>query len=436
MKKAIEYSLFLVLLAIFAYSAWGKLGAFFCNQGNYYFEHRDYKKAEAAYRNSLRINPKAWMAHLGLADLYLESKDYQTSAREYKKALGINPLCARAYDSLARIYHEEGNYAEALRILLQGQKENPSDERIKESFKNCCDTYFAGALGTSAGLHLAQKNKEAISILENVLLFCPGNVLAYYTLGYYYLSGQDYNNAEINLNKSITIDPQFRHAYRLLSDIYFRKRDIEKAVFYAQKTISLDSDDASSYNELGLLLMRLERYREALPYLQKAVSLAPDNVDYIYSLGSVYRDDKMFNQAILEYNKVRVLKNDYPNLHNDLADIYVNLGRGEQALAEYRQEAKYCREKLKNSPADPALLNNYAYALNGAGESSRAREIAEGLVSTYPRYRQARLTISKIYEKMDKHDLALNSLEKAKQLSSGKSFIDNEISRLNKGPKL
>lgn len=283
-------------------------------------------------------------------------------------------------------------------------------------------------------MSLAQKNKEAISLLENALLLCPGSALAYYTLGYYYLASQDYNNAEMNLNKSIAIDPQFRYAYKLLSDIYLKRRDIEKAVLYAQKAVSLDGSDASSCNDLGLLLMRLERYAEALPYLQKAVSLAPENVDYLYSLASIYRDNKMLSQAIEGYSKVNLLKSDYPNLHNDLADIYVVLGSPAQALVEYRQEAKYCREKLKNSPADPILLNNYAYALNGAGESSRAQEIAEGLVSAYPRYRQTYLTMSKIYEKMDKHDLALNSLEKARQLSSGESFIDDEIARLNKRP--
>jgi len=74
-------------------------------------------------------------------------------------------------------------------------------------------------------------------------------------------------------------------------------------------------------------------------------------------------------------------------------------------------------------------LNNYAYALNGIGGSAKAEQIAEGLVLAYPRYRQAYLTLSKIYEKMNKNDLALNSLEKAKQLSSGESFIDDEISR-------
>lgn len=227
-KKAIECLLLLVLLAGFAFLAWGKFAAFFCNRGN---------------------------------------------------------------------------YEEAIKVLLQGQRENPSDEKIRESFKSCCLAYLADALDKSAELFLARKNKEAIPLLENALLSCPGSALAYYTLGYYYLADQDYNNAEMNLNKSIAIDPRSRHAYKLLSDIYFNKRDIEKAVLYARKTVSLDENDVSGLNDLGLLLMRLERYAEALPYLQKAVSLDPENADYVYSLASVYRDNEMFIQALEEYRK-------------------------------------------------------------------------------------------------------------------------------------
>ncbi|TAM43813.1 tetratricopeptide repeat protein [bacterium] len=434
-KKAIQCLLLLVLLAALAFLARGKLAAFFCNRGNYYFERLDYKKAAAFYRESIWMDPKVWMAHLGLADAYRENKDYQAAVREYKKVLSINPLCARAYDSLAQVYSENGDYEEALRVLLRGQRENPSDEKIRESFKSCCYAYFADGLDKSTELFLAQKNKEAILLLENTLRLCPGSALAYYTLGYYYLSSRDYNNAEINLNKSIAVDPQFTHSYKLLSGIYFDKKDNENALLYAQKAVSLNDGDASSLNELGLLLMRLERYAQALPYLEKAVSLAPENVDYLYSLASVYRDNKMFSQALEEYGKVGALKSNYPNLHNDLADIYVILGQAVRALAEYRLEIKFCREKLKRSPADPLQLNNYAYALNGAGEPDKAREIAEGLVLAHPDYRQAHLTLAKIYEKMNKNDLALESLEKAKHLSSGKSFVDDEITRLNNGHK-
>jgi len=430
MKQIITYLLFVILLGVFIFLGWSKLGAFFCNQGNYYFEQQFYKKAVASYENSIRVNPRAWMAHLGLAGVYLECKDYQASAKEYKKVLNINPSCFRAYASLSYIYDLQGDYEEALQVLARGQKENPADERIKQSLESCCSSYLANKLNKSTELFLAQKAKAAISMLENVLTECPGTAFAYYTLGYYYFFSQDYANAKINLNKCLAMDSDFHYAYKLFSDIYLKEGDIERAVFYAQKVVAFDNQGASSYHELGLLLMRLERYSESLFYLRKAVSLAPDNLEYAYSLASVYRDAKMFDQAIAEYRRVSELKDDYPNLHNDLADIYIVLNLPNQALVEYQKEVQYNQEKIKVDPLNPMVLNNYAYALNGAGKSLQAQAMAEKLISAYPRYRQAYLTMSKIYEKMKKPDLALASLEKAKQLSSGESFIDDEIFKL------
>ena len=402
------------------------------------------------------------MAHLGLAEVYRENKDYQASAREYKKALNINPLYSRVYDSLANIYYQNGNYEEALGVLADGQKANPADEKIKESYKNYCFVYLADTLSRSTELFISRRDKEAILALENALSRCPGNAFAYYTLGYFYYSNRNYDFAEMNLNRSIAYDPKFHYAYKLLSDIYLEKKNIEKAVFFAREAAALDSSDASNYHHLGLLLMRMERYAEALIYFKKAVSLSLNNAEYIYSLGSVYRDNKMYKEAIAEYNKLSVsrnfippkagfrtflmkfqwlgkcfilshtIKNDYLNLHNDLADIYVLSGLPDQASAQYRKEIQYCQEKLKNSPNDPALLNNYAHALNGIGQSDKALEIAEALISAYPQYMQARLTISRIYEKMNKYDLALKSAREAKRLSSGENFIEDDISRLKR----
>jgi len=430
MKKAIEYLLLLVLLAIFIFLVWSKLGKFFCDQGDRYLESSSYKEAINSYGKAVRINPGLWSAHLGLAEAYRESGDYDGAIREYKITININPVSVKAYDSLAYLYSQNAKFEEALKTLSQAEEKIPGDQTLKDSREHCCFLYFADALTKSTELFLAQNNKEAIPVLKNVFSSCPGNALAYYTLGYYYFSEQDYSNAETNLNKAIAIDPDFYYAYKVLADLYFEQKDTGKALFYAQKAVSLGSKDASNYNDLGLLLMRLERYGEAAAYLKKAVSLDPNNADYIYSLGSVYRDNKMFDQAISEYNKIRVLKNDYPNLHNDLADIYVNLGRNKEAISEYQQEIKYCREKLKSFPNDPVALNNYAYALNGINEPGKAQEVAERLVSLYPRYREAYLTLSRIYEKMNKHALALKTLEKAKQLSGAEKFINDALSRL------
>jgi len=432
MKKLIEFLLLLAVLAVFLYLARGKLEAFFYNQGNDYFERSLYKEAIKSYGNALKINPQSWLAHLGLAEAYRDGKDDDRAADEYNKTLEINPLYVKAYQSLAEMYSQKGRYAEAFSVINRARDKLPDNADISQAWQECCYAFVVSTLNKSTELFLANKSLEAISILKDTLKSCPDFAVGQYTLGYYYFSIKDYANAEASLKKAVLLDPQFHYAHKLLSQIYFKKGNFEKELSSAKDALAVNNNDASVYNDLGLALMHLERYTEAITYLKKAVSLDSDNTDYIYSLGSVYRDNKMFDQAISEYSKLIVLKNDYPNLHNDLADIYNILGNRDQAVLEYQKEVRFCQRELENNPDNPALLNNYAHALNGLGESEKAREIIEKVINSYPRYRQAYLTLSKINEKMQNADLALKALEKAKQLSEGEDFIDNEISRLNK----
>lgn len=432
MKRIIEYLLLLAALVIFLYLTRGKLEAFFYNQGNDYSGRSLYKEAIESYGNALKINPQSWLARMGLAEAYRDNQDYDKAADEYNKALNIDPLSLKAYQALAEMYSQKGNHAEALSVISRARNNIPNNPEITQSSQECCYAFIVSTLNKSTELLLADKGLEAISLLKDALKLCPDFAVAQYTLGYYYFSVKDYANAEASLKKAILIDPQFHYAHKLLSQVYFKKGNFEKELSSARDALTINNNDASVCNDLGLALMHLERYTEAITYLKKAVSLDPNNTDYIYSLGSVYRDNKMFNQAISEYSKLIVLKNDYPNLHNDLADIYYTLDNRAQAVLEYQKEARYCQQELENNPDNPALLNNYAYALNALGESEKAREIIERVINSYPRYRQAYLTLSKINEKTQNADLALKALEKAKQLSTGEDFIDNEISRLNK----
>ncbi|MDD5560906.1 MAG: tetratricopeptide repeat protein [Candidatus Omnitrophica bacterium] len=434
MKKTIECLLLFVFLVIFLYLARGKLEAFFYNQGKDYFERSLDKEAIISYKNTLKINPQSLPARLGLARAYWDSKDYDKAAGEYNKVLNIDPFCLEAYKSLAEIYSQEGNYAEALIVINRAQDKIPGNPELSQSRGECCYAFVSSALDKSEKLFLENNNEEAISTLRDTLKWCPDFAVAQYMLGYYYFSIKDYDNAVFSLKQALLIDPQFHYAFKLLSQVYFRKGDFEKELSFAKEALASNSNNPTAYNDIGLALMHQERYAEAITYLQKAVSLEPNNVEYIYSLGSVYRDNKMFNQAISEYNKVSALKNNYPNVHNDLADIYDNLGNRAQATLEYQKEVQLCQQEIRSNPDSPILLNNYAYALNGLGESKKAKGIIDGVINSHPSYRPAYLTLSKIGERMQDRGLALSAMEKARQFSTGDGFIDNEISRLNEQP--
>ncbi len=435
MRRLVEILILLAVLAVFVYLAKEKLEAFFYNQGNDYLEHSLYKEAIKSYDNALRINPQSWRAHFGLAEAYRDSRDYDRAAGEYNKVLAIDPLSIKTYQFLAEMYSQEGKHIEALNTAGRAREKIPDSKEIEQLSRDCCHSFISSTLNNGTELFLGGKYKEAISLLEDAIKLCPDSAIAQYTLGYYYFFAKDYDKAEASLRRALLLDPKLHYAHRLLSQIYFKKGNFEKEVSFAKEAFVLNNEDAVACNDLGLALMHLERYAEAIVYLKKAVSLDPRNPDYIYSLGSLYRDNKMFDQAISEYNKLSVLRDDYPNLHNDLADIYANLGDQAQSASEYQKEARYCRQGLKEHPDDPVLLNNYAYALSGLNELDKAKSITETLISSYPRYRQAYLTLSRINEKMDDKASALKALEQAKRLSSGEEFINKEISRVNDLPR-
>jgi tetratricopeptide (TPR) repeat protein len=437
MKKIIESLLFFAFLVILLYVGRGKLEAFFYNQGNDYFGRSLDEEAIRSYEIAIKINPQSWPTRLGLAKAYRGIKNYDRAIDEYNKVLNINPLYVKAYQDLAEIYSQKGCYAEALSVINQAQDNIPDSPQLNQLLQECCYDFVSSALDKSEELFLMDKNAEAISLLKDTLKPCPGFAIVQYMSGYYYFCLKDYDNAKASLEKVLLIDPQFYYAHKLLSQVYFKEGNLEKELSSAEDAFALNSDNASTCNDLGLALMHQERYAEAITYLKKAVNLEPNNTDYIYSLGSLYRDNKMFNQAISEYSKLNVLKDDYPNLHNDLADIYVNLGNSSQAVLEYQKETQHCQQGLRNNPDNPVLLNNYAYALNGLGESEKAKTIIDGVIKSYPRYRQPYLTLLRINEKMQDTDSALWALEKARQLSAtGEDFIDNKIYKADKMPFL
>ncbi len=119
-------------------------------------------------------------------------------------------------------------------------------------------------------------------------------------------------------------------------------------------------------------------------------------------------------------------------MHNDLGDIYRNLGKEREAVREFQREEEYSKAKLVKSNNNPVTLNDYAYALNSLGASTKAQEIIGGVITFYPKYRQAYFTLARIYEREGKPDLALEALRNARQLSITGNFIDIDISRIKR----
>ena len=170
----------------------------------------------------------------------------------------------------------------------------------------------------------------------------------------------------------------------------------------------------------------------------EAVKLEPDNLNMRYTLACIYRDSARPDEALAQYQLLLNSRVDYPNVYNDLGDIYFQQSKFQQAQEAYLKEAGYDRQRLRVSEHDIVTLNDLAYALNGAGDSSEAKELIDKAIAISPGYRQAYLTLAKIHEKNNRPEEAIRALQKSKELSKELSketnFIDREINRLKSKP--
>jgi tetratricopeptide (TPR) repeat protein len=153
----------------------------------------------------------------------------------------------------------------------------------------------------------------------------------------------------------------------------------------------------------------------------------PVNFNIRYSLASVFRDSKRYDEAVNEYNRLLADMGEFPNVHNDLGDIYAVRNEHERAAAEYGKEVEYAQTRLSSYPRDIISLTNLARAYNGLGKTDQAKEMVNRAIAFNPEFREAHLTLGRIYEKEGKFNESLAAFDKAKKLSVEIARVKGEM---------
>ena len=92
------------------------------NIGNIHMRQKNWKQAEAAYKQSIALNKTFADAYNNLAYLYLKTGKYTLGHEYIDKALSLNSTRAFYYlDTKAQIFWAQGETSEALRLIKQAK---------------------------------------------------------------------------------------------------------------------------------------------------------------------------------------------------------------------------------------------------------------------------------------------------------------------------
>ncbi len=118
---------------------------------------------------------------------------------------------------------------------------------------------------------LACKDRDrALIAYRQLLEFAPQYAYAYYHFARYWVEGHDWQQAEQNIDQSISLVPQHPifHAYRGV--IAYYQKNYEKALQSLQHSLTLDSQNQLTQNYLALVHLALNHQEEFHKILEQA----------------------------------------------------------------------------------------------------------------------------------------------------------------------
>ena len=329
----------------------------------------------------------------------IEEGDRYYNAKDYENA-------EKAYDQARRIDYEE---LDKLRKELIKNGDNLVNQKL---FDAALDYYkkaqVMGDYDVREKILNIQKLKKDNAIAESNAAYFSFNELE--KEGDRFYENKQYKKAIESYNKALSINTShvnnIKHIiYKKLGNAYEEIGEYGKALeYYNKRGISID---------IAKLYRRIKNYDKAIEYYKKANPYSYELLEF----GSVYIEAKKYNELIEYYNQNKFV-NEYINIKDKHDDkyrrkIYFQLGYAhrelkdyENAINEFNQAIKLNKkvkdlekdEKLTNL-ADEVIYYNLGLTYECIGKNKKAIEAYNQALEINPKYKEASEALSKLSTK-------------------------------------
>lgn len=157
------------------------------NLGIYYEQHKEYDKALAHYKQTIRLAPMFPNPYINIGNVYHKKKEFKAAENWMKKALQLNPNSALASYNLGNILREAGKTREAIGAYNKALQLNP---RYIEAANNLANIYFKH-----------RNYPQAIEYYERALFIDPTFAMSYYNIALANENLGQFNEAIANYEK-------------------------------------------------------------------------------------------------------------------------------------------------------------------------------------------------------------------------------------------
>jgi tetratricopeptide (TPR) repeat protein len=245
------------------------------------------------------------------------TNQFRSQAKLYE--LLERAICDEMPAGLRQLWHEVGALAEMVETALLKNKA----DRFKDAGE------FAATLKTLS-INTTPVTAEAGELVIQ-------DSRAYNKRGLAYISTRNYEQAMVDFNKAIHLDPEYAEAYNNRSTAHLLMDNYGQAVVDCAQALTLAPDFVAAYVNRGIAYTGLRYYTEALADYSKALELSPQNVYAYFNRGNTYLWMDKYKDALNDYNQTIVLKPEFVAAYTNRGLVCGELKQYEQALADYTQ---------------------------------------------------------------------------------------------------
>jgi tetratricopeptide (TPR) repeat protein len=365
--------------------------------------------------------------------------DYINAAIEFGKALQIDQYYFDALYMKGMSHYSVGDYATALPSFQKALEERQEDIPLKIKIAECwINTYNAVARRiyarlldyfNSVILPLADKNRDARIMLLR-----------------FYLVENKLNEAEKIIERFILDGEKAADFYVVLVQFNLKKNRMSEVEDIALKHFSCTPDWLKTMQQVVDQFKSVGNYDALEKIYVKIIEQAKDKLPYQKALAEQYRlkkegekEDKLLQTMLKDYPDILQVKSDFVNflmhynrkgeaesflndeIHKQPTNIQLKkmridlLVQAEQMQKAYQQTEEMLRSIPRDTKDYIEFQNMLADISFKNGEYGKAKIIVEEILSKYPRDRDARFSLCKIYLQEGK---ALPAIGELRQLVS------------------
>jgi Tfp pilus assembly protein PilF len=353
----------------------------------------DLAKAEAAFRESLKLDAKAAAPYMGLAQVALRRGESAVAEANMKLALALAPDTASVHTTWGTYLYSQRELPEAEEALRRATQLDP---KAVIAHVQLGDLYLVGFQkpaeaikeyrtaisikpdhpGAHYALGLALATQDNLAEAEIELLhaskIAPNNPLPLHTLGRIYVEQQKFEQAHAMFVAAARVAPRFAAPHIERGNLFAAKGQDDLALKEYTQAQEKDPKRSVGFTNIGMVHQRHQRWAEAekaylsatkiepnnsvaynnlawmaaerksnlaqaLTWAQKAVSLAPNMPEYQGTLAWVYRAQGNMDKAEETLRAAATISPQRATVVYNLGRIYLERGKTAAGIAEFKK---------------------------------------------------------------------------------------------------